>query len=351
MGWHKMGIKNPWAFVTETGSKRVTAYGVGKRRSLYGGRRIGKVLYSPHKPGQRKPMRHVLRDGTAYFSYMSASDEHAAGPGESLSHRLFKEVVAGLSKTRLVLNGGRGEYALTITRGEIEKEIVHPGGSYFADAYVQFESNGELGQKWSGELYIEVHKTHQVPEEKIDQLRKMRVPVVEVKLPEFAEYRCADDRTTDELEEWHRQRLKRIFEGTTGFLMATVLSDPSSVEYLEKKLGETRRALNEAKQQAVNAASALEDANGREQQLSSRVAELDRSNSGQHRQVSEMESQLRSSKANEKHLAGELQAKEALLNETSRNVKKLQVATAVAGLLIGSFVLFEMVELAKAWFQ
>src|SRR5215216_3727505 len=118
-----MGVKNPWAFVTETGREWVTAYHVWQYRQRYGGRSIGRTFFSPHAPGRRKPMRHVDR-GTPHFAYNSAADEHAAGAGETLSHRLFKETIASLAATRLVLNCGRGEEIITFTSGETEKKIL-----------------------------------------------------------------------------------------------------------------------------------------------------------------------------------------------------------------------------------
>lgn len=345
-----MGVKNPWAFVSETGHERVTAYGIWQRRLKYDGRAIGEIFFSPHKPGRRKPMRHVRRDGTPHFAYMSASDEHAAGPGESLSHRLFKETIASLSGTRLVLNGGRGEEVITITSGEIEKEVVHADGSYFADAYVRFESKGDLGLKWSGEVYVEIHKTHEVPREKIDVLRALRLPVVEIKVPEFAEYQHPDEKTTDELEEWHRQRLKRILEGSTGFLMAKVLSDPSSAEYLEKQLGEAHRKLEELRKEAAETSSNLDVARNHERKLASRLGELEAVNDGLRKQVNSLATTLRDIKASETGLADQLRKKNAMLDDTHQQLKMLQIVGATLVAIITCLALFKLVALAKDWF-
>jgi hypothetical protein len=342
-----MGVKTPWAFVAETGQEWVTAYDVWQYRQRYGGRSIGKTFFSPHALGQRKPMRHVDR-GTPHFAYNSSADEHAAGAGESLSHRLFKETIARLTATRLVLDGGRGEEVITIVEGETEREIVHGATSFFADAYLRFTSAGRLGVKWSGEMYVEIHHTHAVPPDKIDALRALRLPVVEIKIPEFAEYREPEESATEELMEWHRQRLKRIFEGPKGFLMAKVLNDPSSAEYLESQLRETNLKVREVRAAAANASLHLDAALDRERDLTSRLNALTASNDILHRQVERLTTKLRETEAANRNLADNLQEKSELLDATSQERKTWKLGSVLIFAAVMAIGLLKIVLAIKS---
>lgn len=263
-----MSVSNPWAYAAPTGFERVTAWGVAReRRDQYDGRSMGRTYYSPHKQGRRKPMEHVIRDGKPYFRYKNKADEQAAGTGESLAHRLFKEAIASIASTRLSL-GKHAEHRIKITHAEIEKEIVHAGGSYFADVYLQFESDDQLGLKWAGELYLEVHKAHLVPTDKIDEVRKLRVPMIEVTIPALFEYEHKDEHTTDTLEDQYRRKVKRVLEGENGFLAGKILSNPNSIEYLEAKLDEAQRARLVSEQRTAAAVAELADVRSKSDQFS-----------------------------------------------------------------------------------
>lgn len=342
-----MGVKTPWAFVAETGQEWVTAYDVWQYRQRYGGRSIGKTFFSPHALGRRKPMRHVDR-GTPHFAYNSAADEHAAGAGESLSHRLFKETIARLTATRLVLDGGRGEEVVTIVEGETEREIVHGASSYFADAYLRFTSAGRLGVKWAGEMYVEIQHTHEVPPDKIDALRALRLPVVEIKIPEFAEYRHPEENATEELMERHRQRLKGIFESPKGFLVAKVLNDPSSAEYLESQLRETNRKMGELRTAAANASRHLDAALDRERDLASRLNTLTAGTDVLQRQVERLTTKLFATEVANTNLTNNLKRKSEQLDAMSQELKTWKLGSGLIFVAVMAISLLKIVLVVKS---
>ena len=181
--------------------------------------------------------------------------------GESLTHQLFKEALAGLSSTKLKL-GALGEHGVTITHGETEKEIRTVDGSYYADVYWHFTATSSLGLKWSGEMYLEVHHTHAVPRDKQDSLRAARLPVVEVDVPKTLEYPYEDEDTTDPREAAYVNRIRNVLQ--TGFLAGRVINNPSSIEYLEQEVVRLERTLQQVQQDC----SAVERrANAASQQL------------------------------------------------------------------------------------
>ncbi|CAJ3524233.1 Uncharacterised protein [Burkholderia pseudomallei] len=239
-----MSVSKSWAYVTEFGRERITAWAIMQERAKYDGKPLGRTYWSNHKPGRRKAVKHVQKAGTAFFAYINPADADGGGEGESLSHRLLKEAIAGLAGTKLKL-GNYGEHDITVTHGETEKLIPTKEGTYYADAYLRFTCSTRLALRWSGEVYVEVHNTHAVPVDKEKELRRSRVPVVEVPLLKAFEYPHKDDDTSDPREEAHVQRIRNMLE--KGYLAGQVISDRRSVEFLEQEVSRLGAALREAR--------------------------------------------------------------------------------------------------------
>jgi hypothetical protein len=235
------------AYLDQTGKTPVTAWSVAKERDLlHRGGPTGLTYYSTHSAGQRKPMSHVYRkDCAPHFKYVNAADEHAGGSGESLQHLLFKEAVASMVGTELKL-GKFGNHRITITGREVEKGIDHPESLRRADAFLQFESETSLGLKWGGELYVEIKRSHAVEKDKLDIVRSLRLPMVEVSIPESILYEYDEESTTDEREAAYVSRIKKMLESSKGFLACEVLNNPSTLEYLEQQLPMLRQRLTES---------------------------------------------------------------------------------------------------------
>ncbi|NYH26069.1 hypothetical protein [Paraburkholderia bryophila] len=236
-----MAVEHPWAYVNKTGPAYVSATHERTARIPHGGKSLEKTYWSAHKSGSRWPMEHVvLKTGTTFFKYKNKADATKGGPGESLSHRLFKEAISRITGTQLKLKNF-GEHQIQIQAGATEKEIVFDDGKYFADAYLRFTSATNLALRWEGEVYVEVHHKHAVPVEKQRQLRELGIPVVEVKLPEFFEYRHESDSTAKHEEEHVAWICRTLQQG--GFLAGTVISDRRSKELLEEMVRELEQQL------------------------------------------------------------------------------------------------------------
>ncbi|RFP25989.1 hypothetical protein D0T26_01045 [Duganella sp. BJB489] len=222
----------------------VSAYAIAKERDLFHrGDPTGKIYYSLHSPGRREPMSHVYRRGTApHFKFINPADEHVSGPGESLEHLLFKEAVSSISGTTLKL-GKMGDHRVTVIHSEVEKEIKHTGAPRRADVYLRFESQTALGFKWGNEVYIEIRHTHAVEKEKLDIVKQLRLPMVEVTIHPNILYEYTGEQTTDEREAAYVKRIKNMLEGATGFLACEVLNNPSTAPYLEMELSHTQKKL------------------------------------------------------------------------------------------------------------
>ncbi len=223
-----------------------------QERKKYGGHSLRRTYWSTHAPGKRKPVKHVQnKSGTTFFAYLNGADEiDGDGGGESLTHQLFKEAIAGLSGTKLKL-GGFGEHEVTVICGQVEKEILTDNGRYYADAYWQFNSTSNLGLRWSGEVYLEVHYTHAVPPHKQEGFRQARLPVIEIDVPQILEYPIADENTTDPLEAAHVSRIKSMLQ--KGFLIGRVISDRRSIDYLEQEVDRLNQALDSVTQNLADA--------------------------------------------------------------------------------------------------
>jgi hypothetical protein len=235
------------AYLDQTGKNTVTAWSVAKERDrLYRGDSTGLTYYSTDPAGHRKPMAHVYRKGCApHFKYINAADEHSGGSGESLQHLLFKEAVASIGRTTLKL-GKFGDYRITITAAEVERGIDHPESLRRSDVFLKFESDTSLALKWGGVLYVEIRRSHAVDKDKLDIVRSLRLPMVEVPIPDNILYEFDEETTTDEREAAYVSRIKKMLEGPNGFLAGEVLNNPSTLEYLEKQLPMVRQQLTKS---------------------------------------------------------------------------------------------------------
>ncbi|AJX31217.1 PspA/IM30 family protein [Burkholderia oklahomensis] len=308
-------MSKTWAYVGEFGSGRITAWAVSRERSKYGGKPLGRTYWSWHKPGKRKPVKHVQKSGSAFFAYINAGDDAQGGGGESLSHRLFKDAIGGLSTTRLRL-GADSEHEITITHGETEKSIVTSGEPFYADIYLRFTSKSLLSLRWAGEMYIEVWHTHAVPVDKQKELRRLRMPVVEVRLPEIFEYSVKDEDTTDALEEAHVNRIRHVLQ--TGFLAGRVISDRRSFEFLERDVTRLNEAVEDARNRQDDARREADEALKRFRDASNRIAQLEKMSAQQNETIREFTGEV-------EELKGKLTARDEIVNELN---KKLTTTTA-----------------------
>lgn len=272
-----MAEMKKWAYRHEEGAEWTTADAHWRERyDKFGGQPSRDAFFSTHKPPGRKRMKHIHKGGISYFSYVNASDESGGDGGESLTHRLFKDAIASISKTELRL-GKLGEYPIVVTHGETEKRVdAVDGRYYYVDVYLRFESTSLLGMKWSGEVYVEVHNTNAVHAQKMQDLRQLRLPVIEVPVMDLFVYPHTEYETTDWREAEHLKNSRRILEG--GYLIGTAINNPNSVEYLELQLERTRRELAEAQQQAAIKGKLMIDAKQSEATLRAEFEEINRKN-------------------------------------------------------------------------
>jgi alpha-mannosidase len=205
-------VTKSWAFRSTHGKDWATAEAIARERIFkYGGEPTGEIYYSPHKPGKRKRMKHVMKKNSSpFFSYIEQGDGGGGDGGESLTHRLFKEAIASIETTELRL-GANGDHKIRVTHASTEKRFPTVN-EYYSDVFLNFESETPLGIKWSGEVYIEVHNTNAVHATKRDDLRNARIPVIEVGVPELFVYPYEDSQTTDNREAQHLEKIKRVLE-------------------------------------------------------------------------------------------------------------------------------------------
>ena len=241
------------AYTSQDGDDMVTAAQIGwLRKSNYNGRPTGDTYFSTHAPGKRKVVKHVMR-ARWFFAYKESGDRDSpASGGESLDHLLFKEVLCSLKRTKLSLYVPTMEkpkkwrdVLITITHTQREKPVPRSEGDpYRADVYMTFETEDMVGLKWEKRVYIEVCHKHAVGAHKQTELRDLRIPVVEVEIPKELALDFHEDDTNDQKEEAYRCRIKRILESENGFLKGVVLSNPSSMEYLEWLVSAQKREIS-----------------------------------------------------------------------------------------------------------
>ncbi|MBW7566315.1 hypothetical protein KIF53_09340 [Chromobacterium subtsugae] len=220
-----------WAYINPTGKDWVSAETIKRRRDNENdGNPLGDIYYSSGWP--RKRMSHkISANGVPFFSYINAADREGGGGGESLAHRLFKDALLQINETTLKIKN-LGDFRVSFHGGDTE--VVVGNNEYKIDAFRNFQSETFLEKKWSGRIYIEVHNTHLVEKEKRDRLIKERLPTIEISINDIYRFNIPEEQATDKDIAEYFQRVKRIAESQNGFLSATIISNPSSIEYLEE---------------------------------------------------------------------------------------------------------------------
>lgn len=327
---------------------KVTAKQIERRRCQeFHGQPTGQLFYSSHKPGNRKPVKHVMKGGTSYFAYINNDGSGGGVGGESLNHQLFKEALISIERARLQLifnsstRARRQEnISIAVTHAESEKRLVTQNeSSRSVDVYLKFETESRIGCKWEQQLYLEVHSTNAVDAEKQTDLRALSVPVVEVDIPDIFVYKFSDENTTDEREAAHKAFIKKILEGPTGFLRCRVLSDPSSRQYLEEQVvlqqktinelqvenGELVQARAEITTRLEAAESALQAAQSNREDLLAQLNRLSGVHSATARQLAVVKTDLRQAETGNGELKGEIdRVTDALDKKTGEQKEMLE---------------------------
>jgi hypothetical protein len=221
-----------------------------------------------------------MKGKSCYFSFIG-DGTGGYGEGESLNHLLFKEALVTVTTMILNLefptNGKRKkshQISINISHIEPEKLVVTANGNRYVDIYLEFQTEHWLGIKWEGKLYLEIHHTHAVDATKQTELRALDIPLVEVSIPDFFEYKTSDEDTTDEREDAHRQRIKKTLEGPNGYLKCIVLSNPSSRAFLESVIQEQLRKMEVLNQENVQLSQKMSIADNALGQAEQSVAKM-----------------------------------------------------------------------------
>jgi len=243
-----------------------------------------RTYYSTHSPASARLRMHIRKSskGTFSFAYNRGQDTEIErlGGGESLVHYLFKIAISELSYTTLKLSNLNKDIKVEFTDTQIEKR-VHVGDRYYdLDVFVKFISSSEYQLKWNGELAIEVHNTNPVVGQKLKDLKALRIPVIEVDVNKKLAYRTSDEYSTPELE---REYVDFLKEHLSQYLWSKVLSDPKSIDYLEKEnsnliehVKQLRECLNNSEALLKQERDSLIESERRQKQSISSLTEKDK---------------------------------------------------------------------------
>lgn len=325
------------AYTSQLGNQMTTAVQVGKRRNLeFNGQPTGEDYFSTHPPGKRRPVKHVMK-GKWFFAYIEGGDRISdVHGGESLHHILFKEALRSLEHVTLSLHKpttGKPqkwhEAQIRITHAETEKAIPRPDGTpYYADVYLEFDAKGPLSLKWEGKLYLEIRHKHAVEAGKQIELRELDVPVIEVEIPEIFSLKFDEEDTNDEQEEAYRRFVKRTLESEKGFLMGTVLSDPSSKAFLEHLVGQQKQKIQELVLAKENLAEKLRSTELRQEDTATSLTSEIRKIQSTNIKIGEVTSRLVEAEDNVTKCLGANEALRGRISSLKKSIWYLMVALA-----------------------
>lgn len=221
-----------------------------------------RTYYSTHSPASnRLPMHiHKKANGTDYFAYnpRQESEIERCGGGESLAHNLYKTAISELGHTTLKLSNLGEDVPVKFFDAQTEKRVHINGRHYDLDVFVKFTSQSKYQQQWNGELGIEVHHTNKVTGQKLNDLKALRIPVIEVSINEKLAYKTADQDSTHERERKYIDFLKGVL---SKYLWSKVLSNPKSIYYLENENENLYKDIKDLRSQLNHSKMLLERAN------------------------------------------------------------------------------------------
>ncbi|MCG7981854.1 MAG: hypothetical protein JAY90_03775 [Candidatus Thiodiazotropha lotti] len=217
--WHRIGVYAALA-------KEKEEPGLWRRRTYY----------STHSDASVRLRMNIRKSpkGQYLFAYNPGQDTRIErlGGGESLAHYLYKVAISELKNTTLKISNLKKDIRVQFIEAETEKRVYIDDRYYDLDVFVKFKSSSEYQLKWGGELGIEVHNTNPVIGQKLRDLKELRVPVIEIGVNKNLAYKTVEEYSTPESERDYIEFLKGRL---TDHLWGKVLSDPKSVEYLEKE--------------------------------------------------------------------------------------------------------------------
>lgn len=226
-----------WAFYKDGEEwRKIGLYAALSKEKEEPGQWRRRTYYSTHSPASTRLRMHIRESskGTFSFAYNRGQETEIErlGGGESLVHYLFKIAISELSHTTLKLSNLNEDVAVQFIDVQTEKRVHIDDRYYDLDVFVKFTSQSKYQLKWNGELAIEVHNTNPVIGQKLKDLKALRIPVVEIDINRKLAYKTPEEFSTPSLEREYIDFLKgRLSE----YLWSKVLSNPKSIDYLEKE--------------------------------------------------------------------------------------------------------------------
>lgn len=245
-----------WAFYKEGDEwRRIGVYAALAKEKKEPGRWRRRTYYSTHSPESVRLRMNIRKSpkGKFLFAYNPGQDIEIArlGRGESLVHYLYKIAISELNHTTLKISNLNKNISVQFTETQTEKRVHIDDRYYDLDVFVKFKSDSDYQLKWGGELGIEIHNTNPVRGQKLKDLQMHRVPIIEIEVNKYLAYKIEEEYSTPELERIYVESLK---ERLSEYLWSKVLSDPKSLEYLEKEnshlvklIGQLKESLNNSK--------------------------------------------------------------------------------------------------------
>lgn len=188
-------------------------------------------LYSTHRDFNRKqPLALTIKDPfyNSFFKYVGGS-RHSSSE-ESISHELYKEIIANLKILNLKIN--KQMIKLYITKSEIEYKFTANSNTYFADVFFWFNKSEpeEYTIKWGGIICFEIKYTHATEKQKILDCQLSNIPIFEHSISKKLR---VDGDIKNKEEEIEAQNFIRNYMEKEIF--GKLLSDPETEVYKQIK--------------------------------------------------------------------------------------------------------------------
>jgi hypothetical protein len=267
-----------WAFYKEGEEWRnIGLYAALSKEKEEPGQWRRRTYYSTHSPASVRLRMHIRESSKGTFSFAYNRGQEAEierlGGGESLAHYLYKMATSELTHTILKLSNLNQDVSVQFIDAKTEKRVHIDDRYYDLDVFVKFTSQSKYQLKWNGELAIEVHNTNPVIGQKLKDLKALRLPVIEVSVNKKLAYKTPEEYSTPKLEREYIDFLKgRLSE----YLWSKVLSNPKSIDYLEKENVELIRNVKKLREQLDHSEALLEK---EREHLSDSKKRLDHANS------------------------------------------------------------------------
>lgn len=212
------------------------------------------TFFSTHNAPDKRAVMTPVKSGFFRYNRATNGGGNTGGENESITHQMAIAVLTQMNEVKLRIQQQDVIFKFDIMETEDTHLRLSEGQSYYPDILCTFHANNPLYARWEGKVAIEVAVHHYCESQKIIDLEKHGVPVIEIGIGKkwwFPADRIKG-RNYDEsdVEKYYGFLMERFSEKA---LFATIVSNPISSKYHAAEIKRLKAECDADKQSAAEA--------------------------------------------------------------------------------------------------